>query len=193
MWIWSEVALKANYETVIEEPLPRTDTTILVYPINMSKRADSIRHRQLCSCFTNSSFTLQPVLARPGSAWPSTDKHTVHTINSATELCMRNTHCYASTATVVSLLRVHTPHYKLPRRIVLQMADQWALLAFCELPTRRTLHSRQRARESGMLQILRSRRTFTTRVVLLLAIVSALYTNALLNTARPRVVWTMPR
>ena len=138
------------------------------------------------------SFTLQPVLSRTGSARLSTDKHTVHTINSATELRMRNTRCYASTATVVSLLRVHTPRYKLLRRIVLQMADPRALLAFCELPTRRTLHSRQRACESGMLRILRSRRTFTTRV-LLLAIVSALYTNALLNTARPRVVWTMPR
>ena len=30
----------------------RTDTAILVYPINMSKRADSIRHRQSCFCFT---------------------------------------------------------------------------------------------------------------------------------------------
>ena len=166
---------------------------MLCLPTSSSKTLLWCASMDLWTSYT--SFTLQPVLARPGSARLTTDKHTIHTINSTTELCMRNTRCYASTVTGVSLLRVHTPLYKLPRRIVLQMADPRPLLAFCELPTRRTLHLRQHVRESGMLRILRSRRAFTTCVVLLLAIVSALYTIALLNTAHPRVVWTtcMPR
>ena len=89
--------------------------------------------------------------------------------------------------------------YKLPSRIIKNMPsrlDLSALNAFFELTssseTRHPQVGGQCMRSSVTMTIQRSRRAFTTCVVLLLLLVSGLYSNVLV-TSHSRVVWIMPR
>ena len=109
------------------------------------------------------------MLAWFGSLWNGTEKHRApHALYLL--LCVKRYRCVVARSIYI---RYATSYLTV-------MADPQALIALCKFSTTQKRRLGQ-CHQSVVLRILCSRKVFTARLVLLLAIVFALYTNTLAN------------